>query len=155
MAQSVRLTADEAWEVLAGAHTGVLSSLRRDGAPISLPVWFVAIDRKIYVSGPARSRKFARMRHDPRVSFLVFSGERWVDLVGVQVNGRAHEVTDGPLTERVGAALDEKYSSFRTSRADMPAATRTYYETAVATIEIVPDDRILSWSNARMFGSER
>lgn len=140
--------------MLAGAHTGVLTSLRRDGAPISLPVWFVVLDRRIYVSGPAQTRKFARVRHDPRVSFLVFSGDRWVDLVGVQVNGRAHEVTDGPLMHRVAAALDEKYSSFRTARAEMPDATRTHYETAIATIEIVPDDRILSWSNARAFGSE-
>jgi PPOX class probable F420-dependent enzyme len=155
VAQRVRLSADEAWEVLASAHTGVLGSLRRDGAPISLPVWFVVLDRKIYVSGPAQTRKFARMRRDPRVSFLVFSGERWIDLMGVQVNGRAHEVTGGPLTERVAAALNEKYSGFRTSRADMPDATRTHYETAVATVEIVPDDRILSWNNARLLGPDQ
>jgi PPOX class probable F420-dependent enzyme len=154
VAQRVRLSADEAWEVLAGAHTGVLTSLRRDGAPVSLPVWFVVLDRKIYVSGPAHTRKFARMRHDPRVSFLVSSGERWIDLVGVQVNGRAGEVTDGALMQRVAAALDEKYSKFRVSRADMPAATRAHYETAVTTIELVPDERILSWSNARLFGPE-
>ena len=49
----------------AGAHTGVLTSLRRDGAPVSLPVWFVALDRRIYVSGPARTKKFARIRVIP------------------------------------------------------------------------------------------
>ena len=89
MARGVRLSDDEAWAALEAAHTGVLTSLRRDGWPISLPVWFVVLDRRIYVSGPAHTKKFARVRHDPRVSFLVESGERWVDLLGVHVTGTA------------------------------------------------------------------
>ena len=36
----------------------------------------------------------------------------------------------------------------------MPDATRAHYETAVTTIEIVPDDRILSWDNARLFAPD-
>jgi PPOX class probable F420-dependent enzyme len=155
VARSVRMSADAAWTALARAHTGVLTSLRRDGAPISLPVWFVVLDRRIYVSGPAHTKKFARIRHDPRVSFLVESGEHWRELVGVHVTGRATNVDDAALRERVAGALDEKYSRFRLPREQMPDATRTHYETAVTTIEIVPDDRILSWDNARLFAVER
>ena len=68
---SVRLSSDEAWEVLAHAHTGILTSLRRDGRPITLPVWFAVLDRRIYVSGPATAKRHARVRRDPRVAFLV------------------------------------------------------------------------------------
>jgi hypothetical protein len=32
----------------------------------------------------------------------------------------------------------------------MPAATRRHYESAIAIIEIRPDERILSWDNARL-----
>jgi hypothetical protein len=32
----------------------------------------------------------------------------------------------------------------------MPEATRRYYVTDTAVIEIVPDERILSWDNARL-----
>lgn len=154
MARSVRLSDDEAWAVLARAHTGVLTSLRRDGMPISLPVWFVAIDGRIYVSGQSHTKKFARIRRDPRVSFLVESGERWTDLGGVHITGRARFLDDPGLGERVAAALHEKYSTFRLPRAQMPDATRARYETAVSTIEIVPDHRILSWDNARLFGRQ-
>ena len=53
----VRLTEDEAWAELAAAHTGILTTLRRDGRPVPLPVWFVALDRTIYVRTPgARTR---------------------------------------------------------------------------------------------------
>ncbi|MGH8984664.1 MAG: pyridoxamine 5'-phosphate oxidase family protein [Acidimicrobiia bacterium] len=150
----MRLSTDEAWEVLAHAHTGILTSLRKDGSPISLPVWFVVLDGKIYVSGQAHTRKFARIRRDTRVSFLVESGEPWVELVGVHVTGRATIVEDAELSERAAAALHEKYARYRMPRAEMPDATRTHYETTVATIEIVPNDRILSWDNARLFAPE-
>ncbi len=151
MARSIRLSVDEAWDTLDRAHTGVLTTLRGDGVPISLPVWFVALDRRIYLSGPADTKKFARIRRDPRVSFLVESGERWVELLGVHLTGTARIVDDTPLLERVTAALADKYARFRTSRDQMPSATRARYETVAATIEITPDERILSWENARLF----
>lgn len=147
---SVRLTTDEAWAVVAASHTGILTSLRRDGVPIALPLWFVALDRRIYVSGPASAKRVARIRRDPRVSFLVESGERWADLRAVHLTGRARVVTELELLARVAAALDAKYRAFRTPRAAMPGVTRAHYEAELATIEITPDERILSWDNARL-----
>lgn len=154
MARGVRLGVEEAWARLERAHTGVLTTLRRDGAPISLPVWFVVLDRRIYVSGPAHTKKFARVRRDPRVSFLVESGERWIDLVGVHLTGTAQIVDDAELLERVATALGDKYERFRIPRDEMPGATRAHYETTRATIEITPDARILSWENARLFAPD-
>lgn len=154
MARSVRLSHDEAWAVVEAAHTGVFTSLKRDGQPVTLPVWFVVLDRRIYLSGPATTKKVARVRNDGRVSFLVESGERWAELVGVSMTGRARVVTEPDLLERVGAALGEKYASFRTAAREMPDATRQHYAVEPATIEIVPDERILSWDNSRLFRDE-
>ena len=154
MARSVHMNGDEAWAVLEHAHTGVLTSLRADGWPISLPVWFVALDRRIYVAGPAHTKKFARIRKDPRVSFVVESGMRWAELVGVHLTGRAGFVEGDSQLDRVATALNAKYESFRTPRPEMPSATRTHYEARTTTIEIVPDDRILSWDNARLFAAD-
>jgi nitroimidazol reductase NimA-like FMN-containing flavoprotein (pyridoxamine 5'-phosphate oxidase superfamily) len=149
----VRLSGDEAWSVIAASHTGIFTSLRRDGVPIALPVWFVVLDRRVYVSGPATTKKLARVRHDPRVSFLVESGERWRDLRAVHVTGRARIVAaeEIDLLERVAVAGDTKYAHFRTAREEMPDATRRHYSVETAVIEITPDDRVLSWHNARLF----
>jgi PPOX class probable F420-dependent enzyme len=149
------MSRDEAWEVLERAHTGVFTSLRGDGWPISLPVWFAVIDRRIYVAGPAHTKKFARIRNDPRVSFVVESGTQWAELVGVHVTGRAAFLDPGERCDRVMAALHTKYEPFRTPRPQMPSTTRAHYETQTATIEIMPDDRILSWDNARLFTPEQ
>lgn len=147
---SVRLSRDEAWAVIANAHTGIFTSLRADGTPVALPVWFVALDERIYIGTPSHTKKLVRIARDPRVSFLVESGERWAELVGVQLNGRANVVTDPVVLQRVMSALDAKYATFRTARADMPEATRAHYAVETAIIEIVPDARILSWNNSRL-----
>jgi PPOX class probable F420-dependent enzyme len=142
---------DEAWAVLATAHTGILTSLRRDGQPIALPVWFAALDRRIYVAGQAHTKKYQRIARDPRVSFLVETGDRWIDFVGVHLTGRAYALEPGAKLERATAAIQEKYAPYRSDHSMMPDATRAYYETRTVTIEIVPDDRILTWRNAQVF----
>jgi PPOX class probable F420-dependent enzyme len=148
--RSVRMSREEAWEVLASSHTGILTTLRRDGVPIALPVWFVALDRRIFVSGPAHTKKFTRVRHDPRVSFLVEWGTRWSELRGVHVTGYAAVVDETDLLRRVAAAMHAKYGAFRTRREEMPDETRAHYEAVTTTIEIVPDERTLNWDNARL-----
>jgi nitroimidazol reductase NimA-like FMN-containing flavoprotein (pyridoxamine 5'-phosphate oxidase superfamily) len=133
------------------SHTGVLTTLRRDGAPISLPVWFVALDRKIYVSTPGTSKKVARVVHDERASFLVESGERWVDLKAVHLTGRAILVDDPEITERIREASDAKYRAFRMVSETMPSGTRKHYAQTSALICLEPDERIVSWENAKLF----
>lgn len=147
----LRMSRAEAFAEIGSAHTGILVSLRRDGVPIALPVWHVVLDERIYVGAPAHSKKIARVKRDARVSFLVESGERWVDLRAAHVTGRAGIVEDAELVERVNEAMGAKYSGFGGNRAAMPDDTRGYYERSRAVIEIVPDDRILSWNNSGLF----
>jgi len=146
---SVRLTPDEAWDVLARAHTGILTTLRRDGMPISLPMWFVALERTICISAPSGTKKLARLRHDPRASFLVESGERWAELEAVHLTGRIETVTDEAEIARIEHALDAKYAAFRTASTEMPQATRKHYA-GRTYLRLVPDDRILSWDNRKL-----
>ena len=146
---SVRLTPDEAWAVLERAHTGILTTLRRDGMPISLPMWFVVLDRTICIGAPSGTKKLARLRHDPRASFLVESGERWVELEAVHLTGRIEVVTDEEEIARIDEALDQKYGAFRTARTEMPQATRDHYA-GRTYLRLVADDRILSWDNRKL-----
>jgi PPOX class probable F420-dependent enzyme len=146
---SVRLSDDEAWEVLRTAHTGILTTLRRDGSPIALPVWFAVEDRVIYVTGPRSGKKFVRVRNDPRVSFLVESGEAWKELCAVHVSGRG-EIVDDPDWEHVDGLLADKYQGFVTPRAEMPERTREHYDVGRMLLRIVPAGRLLTWDNARL-----
>jgi general stress protein 26 len=146
---SVRLSADEAWAVVEAAHTGIFTTLRHDGFPISLPIWFVALDRTVCLTTPSRTKKVARLRHDPRAAFLVESGERWAELQAVHLTGNVELVEEPGTIDRIGAAFDAKYAPFRTATEAMPDATRRHYADRTF-LRFVPDERILSWDNRRL-----
>lgn len=147
---SIRLSREEAWEVLRETHTGIFTSLKADGTPITLPVWFAVLDERIYIDAVATTKKVVRIRRNPRVSFLVESGERWRELRGVHLTGTARIVDDPALAERFRAALGEKYAGFSGDRAAMPEESRGHYEREHLVIEIEPDERILSYDNSRI-----
>ncbi len=150
---SLRLSPDEAWSFVDRAHTGILTTLRSDGAPIALPVWFVTLDRTICLGAPAGTKKIMRVRRDPRASFLVEQGERWAELQAVHISGRVEIVADEDVVTRVGRALDEKYQEFRTPSSSMPDGARKHY--AQRTIlRLHPEGRILSWDNRRIGRAE-
>lgn len=146
----VRLSEDEAWAVVERAHTATVTTLRRDGWPISLPVWFTVIDRRIYLRTPARSKKVARVLHDPRACFQVESGTAWSELRAVVMPVLAHRVQDEELIAEISKRIGDKYKSFTTAREEMPKATREHYEHSTAYIALTPTGRILSWDNARI-----
>src|SRR5687768_16098310 len=107
------MTDEEAWTFLAASHTGVVTSLRKDGIPVPLPVWFAARDGAVYFSTPAGSKKVSRVRRDPRVSFLAEAGGAWKELQAVIVIGRASIVEDDAERRAALDAISEKYTSFK------------------------------------------
>jgi PPOX class probable F420-dependent enzyme len=137
----IRLTPAKAWEVITASHTGILTTLRGDGKPVSLPVWF-AVDRQtIAIRTPSGTKKVSRIRRDPRASFLVESGRHWEELRAVHLTGCAEVVDDPDAIALIGAAL--------------PAQTQAHYADE-AVLRFTPDVRMLSWDNARnMLGQKR
>ena len=147
---SVRMDRDEAWGRITGAHTGIVTSLRRDGMPISTPMWFCVVDAAVHFRTPTQAKKAKRLRHDPRIGFLVEGGERWAQLWAVHLAGIARFVEDDAAIEAVDAALAAKYSSFKTPRTEMPDQTREHYERPFVVVRIDAEERVVSWDNARL-----
>jgi PPOX class probable F420-dependent enzyme len=145
----IRLTDDEAWEVVESSHTGILTTLRRSGAPIALPVWFAVEDRTVVLSTPGSTKKIARVRHDARASFLVESGEKYVELLGVHLTGHVEIVDDHAAKVRIEDAVNAKYAAFRPSAGALPAKVQAFYAEQ-AFLRFVPTGRILTWDNARL-----
>ncbi len=136
--------------MLESSINGTLVTLRKDGRPIALPVWFVVLDHKIYIR--TRGKKLARLRNDGRCAFLVEAGERWADLraVHLECDGRVIEPS-ATLAGRIAAAMEEKYSAHRTAGEAMPTATRDYYTKAVGgLVELEPVGKLLNWDNRRL-----
>jgi hypothetical protein len=130
--------------------------MRTDGFPVSLPVWFVVLDRAVYFRTPASSKKVARLRRDHRAGFLVETGERWSELTAVSFAAVASEVADEQLCARVREERDLKYSGRGPgARRELPAATVRHYASESAIICLTPVDKLITWDNRKIRRSDR
>lgn len=147
---SPRMSDDEIWSFVTDSHTGIMTTLRRDGSPITLPLWFVCLDRHIYLR--TRGKKLDRIRHNTTASFLVESGDKWAELKAVHLSGVAEIVDlDGDLAQRLRDEMDRKYAAFRTASEDMPEATAKHYKTSMSgVVRFTPTGKILNWDNAKL-----
>ncbi len=145
----IQLSDAEAWEFLARSHTGILTTLRQDGVPISLPLWFASFDGGVYFVTPARSKKVGRVRRDSRACFLVESGEAWRELKAVLMTGTVAFVEAEDLQARVLQEMDRKYAAFRPNLEKAPDATKKHYGGGSATLCFTPKKSI-SWDNSRI-----
>lgn len=146
----IQFSDDEERQFLATTHTGVVTTLRKDGWPISLPVWFAAFDDAICLRTPARSKKVARVRNDDRCCFLVEGGEAWAELHAVLWLGHISEVTDEALLARAGEAIATKYAAFAMVRAKLPDVTKQHYGRGEVVYELRPDERRITWDNRKI-----
>jgi PPOX class probable F420-dependent enzyme len=144
---SIALTNDEAWQFLRDGHTGVLSTMRRDGYPVALPIWFVIDGGTIYTRTPVTASKIKRIRRNPRGSFLVEHGLHWRELQAVIVPIEARIVEDKELTTHVFKLLDAKYEAFRT--ANQPDAVKRHYAKSFA-VALQPVGPFVTWDNTRL-----
>jgi PPOX class probable F420-dependent enzyme len=141
---------DELWQFLDDSHTGILTTLRADGWPLAVPVWFTTYDHRVYVQTPARTRKVAHVRRDPRVCFTAEAGEAWAELRAVVLTGTAEIVPDGEEKDAAMARVSQKYGKFRLAATRTPKVTTRFYDTEAAVIRIDPDPRQLSWDNRKL-----
>lgn len=141
-----RMSEDEAWRFVAEAHKSVVTTLRRDGRPVAVPVWHVLRDRELFVKTPLRTKKLARIRNDPRAHVLVESGLAWKDLQTVSFEAQASLVDDA---EPYLQAIAEKYAGFETDAAQMPGPVQEFYS-AITVVRLRPVGRLHSFRNAAL-----
>jgi PPOX class probable F420-dependent enzyme len=71
---------------LAKARLGILSTLRDDGSPVAVPVWFEWDGTAVRVFSSATSGKVKRIERDPRASLVAVNDldepEAWVAFDG-------------------------------------------------------------------------
>lgn len=150
---SARLSRSQVMDLIEGAHTGIVASLRQDGSPVMTPVWFVVHEGAVCFRTRMGSRKIRRLREQPRCSFLAEAGTSWRELRAGHLQGSAHVLNagEGPST-RIEALLNQKYADFRTAPELMPAATRAVYERPSAYV-VITVEHAIGWNNAALLAA--
>jgi PPOX class probable F420-dependent enzyme len=129
--------------------TAVLTTLRADGRPVPLPVWYVAFDGALYVQTPLRSRKVGNIERDPRVAVLIDDGQRWEHLRGVLIQGTAELVTDEAVLARVLSAFRDLFAGLTVPAETLPSAMAARYA-AQAVFRVAVPEQPVSWDNRKV-----
>jgi PPOX class probable F420-dependent enzyme len=145
----VTMSGDEIAGFISDHGTAVLTTLRADGRPVPLPVWYVAFDDALYFQTPLRSRKVANIARDPRVAVLLDDGERWEHLRGVLIQGIAERITDEALHARVLTAFDELFADLTVPATALPAAASSRYA-GMAVFRVPVPEHPASWDNRKI-----
>jgi PPOX class probable F420-dependent enzyme len=121
-------------EFLTRPHIGVLSTLRRDGMPYTVPVWWLwdADDGGGFWLTGTTTRVWCRqLRADPRASLCIEASDPWTGHVGVDGHVTVHEPPEFDIWP-VSTRLVEKY----VGRGD--AANRPAVDAFVANMKTEP-----------------
>jgi PPOX class probable F420-dependent enzyme len=103
---------------LASRPIAVLATLQADGAPLAMPMWFLAEPTRLTMLSVEQTQKVRNLRRDARVSVVVeTSGPDGSNGRGVSVQGRAEFLADGPerraLVEQFHARYPELQKLWR------------------------------------------
>ena len=119
-------------ESIAAARCISLTTFKRDGTPVSTPIWFNVMDGRIMVTTEATSGKVKRLANNQRVEFAACTQRGRV--TGPVYGGTARVLPPDRL-ESVMAAKKRRYFAARI----ITMLPGKKYEVA---IEIVPDDAV-------------
>ena len=114
-----------------------LTTFKRDGTPVGVPIWQAVGDGKVWMFTEARSWKVKRLRRNPRIEITTCDWRGNLD-GGATWTGTARIVDDPADVARAYEALDRKYGWQKWITDTLSKITGRY--DARAILEITLDD---------------
>jgi len=99
---------DDIADFLAEPHVGVLATLRRDGLPYTVPVWFEWDGEAAWISGTYDRVWCRQLRLDPRASLCIEAMAPVAGHIGMDGRVTIHERPDADIWP-MSARLVDKY----------------------------------------------
>ncbi len=133
-------------DFVASSRGGTLATVGRDGQPHLTAMWYGVVDGEIWFETKAKSQKAVNLRRDPRVTFMLETGQTYDTLRGVSFEGTAEIVEDPEAVFRVGVSVWERYTGPYTE--DQRQAVEMMMNKRVAVRLVVK--RVRSWDHRKL-----
>ena len=95
-ARAIAMSPDEVDAFLRSERTCRVATVGADGRPHLAPLWFVWDGTCVWLNSIVRSRRWADLAREPRLSPVVDGGIEFHELHGVEISGRAIPVGEVP-----------------------------------------------------------
>jgi len=152
---AITMTTEEVAAFLAESRTAILTTIGPDGVPDPVPMWFVMDGDTLWMRTYGKSQKVTNLERDPRAAILIETGERYVELRGVQLTGSIALSRDIDRICAVFVGLMMKYEGLDPDFAD--DAALAYRPTAEKQVALACDWqqwRIASWDHRKQSGAD-
>lgn len=142
------MSADEVADFLAERHTTTMCTINVDGSIHAVAMWYGLWRGRLAVQTKAKSQKVRNVLRDPRMTCLVEAGERYEELRGVELVGRAEILDDPDHLWEVGVSVYDRYVAPYDEEARTAVAAMLNKRVAIAlTVE-----RTVSWDHRKLVG---
>ena len=142
----ITMTADEIEAFLVEQKIATMATMHPDGSIHAVAMWYGFLDGVLTVETKAKSQKVQNLRRDPRITFLVEAGERYEELRGVEIVGRAQIIDDPEAIWTLGLSVWERYMGpYDDSKRDALAAMLS--KRVLVSPEVT---RVVSWDHRKL-----
>ena len=153
---STRMGDAEAWELVAQERKLQVATVGPDGAPHVTTLFHTVLDGRLVFWTYARSQKISNLERDPRLACLVEAGEKYEELRGVQIAGRARITRTPEEVAEVGRAVVCRMLGLDPAGDLDPAIAGEVARQAQKRVAVeVVAQRLSSWDHRRLAGSAR
>lgn len=126
-----------------------VASINADGTPHLVTMWYVVRDGEVAFWTYGKSQKIVNLRRDPRLTVLVATGDRYEELKGVSIVGRAELVGDPDAVLEYGKDVYQRY--WGPLNDTVLAGVRAM--SAKRVVVVVKPEKILSWDHSKLGGA--
>jgi PPOX class probable F420-dependent enzyme len=143
------MTDEEAQAFLEAGRDLQVASINPDGTPHLVTMWYAVLDGEPAFWTYAKSQKIVNLRRDPRLTVLVATGERYEELRGVSIAGRAELVDDRHAVQRYGETVYQRYWG---PIDDDAVREGVRAMGAKRVVVVVKPEKIVSWDHSKLGG---
>ncbi|HVB72066.1 MAG TPA: TIGR03618 family F420-dependent PPOX class oxidoreductase [Ktedonobacteraceae bacterium] len=145
----IRMNDEEIRSFLQEQRTLQVATINHDGWPHLVAMWYALINDQVVFWTYAKSQKAINLRRDGRLTCLVETGERYDELRGVQIKGRAIINDDRETVQRIGETIYERYTGGPLNETTHQMVVAQAAKRVVIFVEPV---EIVSWDHRKLGG---
>ena len=145
---AIRMTDAEIDEFLHGRHTMSVATMNHDDTIHVVAMWYGFLEGCVAIETKTKSQKVRNLRRDPRMTCMVEAGDRYEDLRGVELVGRAEIVEEPDRMWEMGVDLFGRYQGTYTEEM-RPFVEAMLHKRVVVKLLV---DRVVSWDHRKLAG---
>ena len=140
------MSPEEVDDFLRSERTTTMCTMHPDGSIHAVAMWYAFLGGYPAIETKRASQKVQNLRRDPRLTFLVEAGDRYENLRGVELVGRARIVEDPDQVSEFGVSMWERYVSSY-SEEQRPLVDAMMHNRVVVAIDVT---RVVSWDHRKL-----